>query len=109
MASQARSTSSAAAAGVRAPAGWCQNRRSSAAWTSVPFTAGGDGGSGSRSIWEKRNASGQLVNELTLEGLRVRGGLSAIASDYGGAATAPVHSAAGPGRGVRPERVERGR
>jgi hypothetical protein len=34
----------------------------SARCTSVPLLAGADGGSGSRSMYENRNASGQLVN-----------------------------------------------
>ena len=68
----------AAAAGVRAPGGWCQNSPSSAACTRVPLTAWGDGGSGRCSIWEKRKASGQLVKAATFDGLRVRGRSSAM-------------------------------
>ena len=76
---QARSSSAAAAAGLRPPGGWCQKRPSSAACTRVPLTEWGDGGSGRRSIWENRKASGQLVKAVTFDGVKVRGGSSATA------------------------------
>ena len=70
-----------------APGGWCQKRPSNAACTSVPLTAGGDGGSGRCSIWENPNAIAQLVKAATLEGVRVRGRSSAMTRGYGGVQT----------------------
>ena len=45
----------------------------SARCTSVPLLAGADGGSGKRCTYEKRNASGQLVNAPIELGERLRG------------------------------------
>ena len=52
---------------VRCSAG-SQKSSSRARWTSVPLVAGGDGGSGSRSMAENRNASAQSLNDATFEG-----------------------------------------
>ena len=85
--SQQRLSSACAGNGRARPGEWCQNRPSSAACTSVPLTACGDGGSGRRSICEKRKASGQLVKAATFDGLNVRGRSSAMLSGYDGVAT----------------------
>lgn len=45
-----------------------QNSRSSVACTSVPLVAGADGGSGRRSMAEKRKARAQSVNDETFDG-----------------------------------------
>ena len=87
--SQQRLSSACAALDVRKPGAWCQKRPSNAACTSVPFTACGDGGSGLRSICEKRKASGQLVKAATFDGLNVRGRSSAMLSGYDRVATQP--------------------
>src|ERR1700689_5689631 len=88
--SQQRLSSACAAAGVRAPGEWFQKRPSSAACTSVPLTAWGEGGSGLCSICEKRKASGQLVKAATFDGLNVRGRSSAMPSGYGGGGGRPA-------------------
>jgi hypothetical protein len=46
----------------------------------VPLTAGGDGGWGRRSIVANRNAKGHDVKSEALDGVRVRGGASAMTS-----------------------------
>ena len=55
------------------PRGYSVKSSSSARWTSVPFKAAGDGGSGRCSTTENRNASGQFVKAVIFEGDRVLG------------------------------------
>src|SRR3954454_20144917 len=66
---------------VRSGAGR-QNSRSRAACTRVPLVAGAEGGSGSRSMLEKRNASAQSVKVETFDGERLVGSSRAMASGY---------------------------
>ena len=67
----------------------------------MPRTAGRDGGSGSRSNTEKRNASGQLVNALIFEGVSVLGSGSGVRggdeTSGGEAATEAIGSRVRPG------------
>ena len=67
----------------------------------MPLTAGSDGGSGSRSSTENRNASGQLVNALIFEGVRVLGRASGEAGS-GEVAMETIACKATPGVCQRP-------
>src|SRR4051812_31159269 len=77
----ARSQHVVAISGVRA-AGGSQNSSSSARWTSVPLTAGTDGGSGRWSMAENRNANAQSLNVDTLEGDNEDGSCRAMRASY---------------------------
>src|SRR5579859_4933243 len=61
---------SRATSSVLRPAGSSHISSSRARWTSVPFAAKGDGGSGRWSIAEYRKARAQSLNDETFEGER---------------------------------------